>query len=220
MKILVVDDDDKLRALIARALSEEGHVVESTADAEEAIYLAGETSYDAIVLDWMLPGRSGLDVCRDMRTKGHWTPVLMLTAKDALEDRVTGLDAGADDYLVKPFAFSELTARLRALVRRGSVPRPVELQAGDIRLDPATRAVSVGSTEISLTPKEFSLLEYLMRHKGRVLTRVSLIEHVWDFAYDGASNVVDVYVGYLRKKLGPEGDRLETIRGIGYRLKE
>jgi two-component system, OmpR family, response regulator len=219
MKILVVDDDEKLRALIVRALSEQGHIVDSTADGEEAIYLAGETSYDAIVLDWMLPGRSGVDVCRHMRAKGHWTPVLMLTAKDALEDRVTGLDSGADDYLVKPFAFSELTARLRALVRRGSVPRPVELQAGDIRLDPATRAVSVGSTEIPLTPKEFSLLEYLMRHKGRVLTRVSLIEHVWDFAYDGGSNVVDVYIGYLRKKLGAEGDRLETIRGVGYRLK-
>ncbi|MDP9234644.1 MAG: response regulator transcription factor [Actinomycetota bacterium] len=220
MKILVVDDDEKLRALIARALSEEGHIVDSTADGEEAIYLAGETSYDAIVLDWMLPGRSGVDVCRHLRAQGHWTPVLMLTAKDALEDRVTGLDSGADDYLVKPFAFSELTARLRALVRRGSVPRPVELQAGDIRLDPVTRAVSVGSNEMSLTPKEFSLLEYLMRHKGRVLTRVSLIEHVWDFAYDGGSNVVDVYIGYLRKKLGAEGDRLETIRGVGYRLKE
>jgi two-component system OmpR family response regulator len=144
----------------------------------------------------------------------------MLTARDALEDRVTGLDSGADDYLVKPFAFSELAARLRALVRRGNVPRPVELQAGGIRLNPATRKVSVGPDEMSLTPKEFSLLEYLMRHKGRVLSRVSLIEHVWDFAYDGGSNVVDVYVGYLRKKLGAEGDRLETIRGVGYRLKE
>jgi two-component system OmpR family response regulator len=220
MKILVVEDDDKLRPLIARALSEEGHVVDSTADGEEAIYMAGELSYDAIVLDWMLPKRSGVDVCRDLRAGGHWTPVLMLTAKDALEDRVTGLDSGADDYLVKPFAFSELAARLRALVRRGNVPRPVELQAGGIRLNPATRAVSVGSDEMSLTPKEFSLLEYLMRYQGRVLTRVSLIEHVWDFAYDGGSNVVDVYVGYLRKKLGAEGDRLETIRGVGYRLKE
>jgi two-component system, OmpR family, response regulator len=220
MKILVVEDDDKLRPLIARALSVEGHVVDSTADGEEAIYMIGEISYDAIVLDWMLPGRSGIEVCHDLRAKGHWTPVLMLTAKDALEDRVAGLDSGADDYLVKPFAFSELAARLRALARRGSVPRPVDLEAGSIRLNPATRDVSVGSAQISLTPKEFSLLEYLMRNQGRVLTRVSLIEHVWDFAYDGGSNVVDVYVGYLRKKLGAEGDRLETIRGVGYRLKE
>jgi two-component system OmpR family response regulator len=220
MKILVVEDDSRLRSLIVRALGEEGHVVESAADGEEGAYMADEVDFDALVLDWMLPKTSGVDLCRSLRDKGDWTPVLMLTAKDALEDRVMGLDAGADDYLVKPFAFSELAARLRALARRGQSPRPTSLSAGTISLDPASRAVTVGDTGVTLTPKEFSLLEFLLRHKGEVLSRVSLIEHVWDFAYDGASNVVDVYVGYVRKKLGAESERLETVRGVGYRLKE
>lgn len=213
-----MEDEDKLRDLIVRALSEEGHVVDAAADGEEAVYLIGEVDYEALVLDWMLPKISGVDVCKRMRDAEDWTPVIMLTARDALEDRVQGLDAGADDYLVKPFAFGELSARIRALGRRGTTPRPVVLTSGDIVLDPAAHTVSVEQRGIDLTPKEFALLEHLLRHEGEVLSRASLIEHVWDFAYDGASNVVDVYIGYLRKKLGDAGERIESIRGVGYRL--
>jgi two-component system OmpR family response regulator len=220
VRILVVEDEDRLRGLIVRALTQEGNVVDPAADGEEATYMIGEVSYDLIVLDWMLPKLSGVELCRRMRDAGDWTPVIMLTARDALEDRVEGLDAGADDYLVKPFAFTELSARMRAIGRRGAAPRPTRLSVGLIDLDPATRVVTVSGSRVDLTVKEFALLEHLMRHKGEVLSRASLIEGVWDFAYDGASNVVDVYVGYLRRKLGDESTRIEAVRGVGYRLKE
>lgn len=220
MRILVVEDEDRLRGLIVRALTEEGHVTDGAADGAEAAYLLDEVDYDAVVMDWMLPKLSGVDLCRQMRRSEDWTPVIMLTARDSLEDRVNGLDAGADDYLVKPFAFTELLARLRAIGRRGSTPRPTILSSGAITMDPATHRVSVGDLDLELTAKEFALLEHLLRHKGEVLSRANLIENVWDFAYDGASNVVDVYVGYLRKKLGDEGIRIESVRGVGYRLAE
>jgi two-component system, OmpR family, response regulator len=220
MRILVVEDEKRLRGLIVRALTEEGHVVDAAADGEEAAYLLREVAFEAVVLDWMLPKLSGVDLCRQMREKGDWTPVIMLTARDALEDRVGGLDAGADDYLVKPFAFTELSARLRALGRRGSIPRPTVLSAGSVVLDPAAHTVSVDGKVVDLTAKEFALLEHLLRHKGEVLSRATLIENVWDFAYDGGSNVVDVYIGYLRKKLSDEARRIESIRGVGYRLVE
>ncbi|HYN36860.1 MAG TPA: response regulator transcription factor [Actinomycetota bacterium] len=220
MRILVVEDEDRLRGLIVRALTEEGHVVDAAADGEEGAYLIKEVAFEAVVLDWMLPKLSGVDLCRQMRESDDWTPVIMLTARDALEDRVDGLDAGADDYLVKPFAFTELSARLRALGRRGSTPRPTILKAGSIALDPATHTATVGDELVDLTAKEFALLEHLLRHKGEVLSRASLIENVWDFAYDGGSNVVDVYIGYLRRKIREEGQRIESVRGIGYRLAE
>jgi two-component system, OmpR family, response regulator len=187
-----------------------------TAKGEDALWLAQAHPYDAIVLDVMLPGLSGFDTCRRLRNAGVWTPVLMLTARDAVEDRVSGLDAGADDYLTKPFSLSELLARLRALFRRGGVDRPSELAVGDLRLDPASRRVWRRGTEVALSPKEFSLLELFMRRPGQVLTRLQLIEHAWDFAYENRSNVVDVYVRYLREKLGR--DTIETVRGAGYRL--
>ena len=216
----MVEDEDRLRRLLEEALAQEGHVVSSAKDGDEASYMVKEFSFDAVVLDWMLPGRSGIEVCREMRDADDWTPVIMLTAKDALQDRVQGLDCGADDYLVKPFSFVELGARLRAVSRRTPTSRSGKLVAGDISLDPATRRVTIGERPIDLTPKEFALLEHLLRHKGEAVSRMSLIENVWDFAYDGNSNVVDVYIGYLRKKLRDEGDRLQTIRGVGYRLAE
>jgi two-component system OmpR family response regulator len=189
---------------------------------DDALWAATENPYDAILLDVMLPGLDGLEVCRRLRLANRWAPVMMLTARDAVPDRVTGLDAGADDYLTKPFSFSELLARLRALLRRGPAERPAVLRAGDLSLDPATRVVARGRASIDLTPKEFALLEYLLRHPGEVLSRSRLIEHVWDFAYDGDSNVVDVYVRYLRDKVDrPFGRRtIETVRGAGYRLRE
>lgn len=220
MRILVVEDEDRLRGLIVRALTEEGHVVDAAADGEEAAYLLKEVSFEAVVLDWMLPKLSGVDLCRKMRESGDWTPVIMLTARDDLEDRVGGLDAGADDYMVKPFAFTELSARLRALGRRGATPRPTVLSSGPVVLDPAGHTLTVDAQVVDLTAKEFALLEHLLRHKGEVLSRATLIESVWDFAYDGGSNVVDVYIGYLRKKLGDEGQRIESVRGVGYRLVE
>jgi two-component system OmpR family response regulator len=172
--------------------------------------------YDVVVLDVMLPGISGIETCRRLRNAGVWTPVLMLTARDSVDDRVGGLDAGADDYLTKPFSLAELLARLRALARRGDVERPTELVVGDLRLDPASRRVWRGATEVQLSPKEFALLETFMRRPGQVLSRLQLLEHAWDFAYEHRSNVVDVYVRYLRQKLGR--DLLETVRGAGYRL--
>jgi two-component system OmpR family response regulator len=200
---------------------EEGHAADVAAKGEEAVWMAEAHPYDAIVLDVMLPGLSGFETCRRLRNAGVWTPVLMLTARDAVEDRVSGLDVGADDYLTKPFSLAELLARLRALVRRGGVERPTELVVGDLRLDPASRRVWRGDTEIALSPKEFALLETFMRRPGQVLTRLQLIEHAWDFAYENRSNVVDVYVRYLREKVDrPFGrDSIETVRGAGYRLR-
>jgi len=188
---------------------------------EDAIWRAGSTVYDAIVLDVMLPGVDGFAVCRRLRDDGVWAPVLMLTARDAVEDRVQGLDGGADDYLVKPFSLAELRARLRALGRRGPIERPTILQAGDLHLDPSSRRVWRGTTDISLSAKEFALLEAFMRHAGQVLDRYHLLEHAWDYEYENRSNVIDVYVGYLREKIDrPFGvESIETLRGAGYRLR-
>jgi two-component system OmpR family response regulator len=190
-------------------------------DGVEGLWMAAEQEYDAIVLDLMLPGMDGFEVCRRLRAAERWAPVLMLTARDAVEDRVRGLDAGADDYLMKPFSFAELAARVRALVRRPPRARPAVLEVGDLRLDPATHRVWRGETEIELSPKELALLELLMNHPGEVVTRTRILEHVWDFAYDGMSNVVDQYIAYLRKKVDrPFGTSdLETVRGAGYRLR-
>jgi two-component system OmpR family response regulator len=221
MRILVVEDEKKMAALIRRGLREEGFSVDVADRGEDALWRASATDYDAIVLDVMLPGIDGFETCRRLRGDGVWAPVLMLTARDAVEDRVAGLDGGADDYLVKPFSFAELLARLRALARRGPVDRPTVLGVGDLRLDPATRQVWRGETEIPLSTKEFALLEAFMRRPGEVLSRFQLLEHAWDYAYENRSNVIDVYVRYLREKIDrPFGvNSIETVRGAGYRLR-
>lgn len=221
MRVLVVEDDTKMAALLRRGLVEEGHGADVARTGDDAIWMAESVEYDAIVLDLMLPGRNGFDVCRQLRADGVWSPVLMLTARDAVEDRIAGLDAGADDYLRKPFSFAELLARLRALVRRGSTERPTVVEVGDLRLDPAARQVWRGEAEIKLSPKEFNLLEAFMQRPDEVLSRDRLLEHAWDFAYEPRSNVVDVYVRYLRQKIDRPFDRasLETVRGVGYRLR-
>jgi len=217
----VVEDEVKMAALVRRGLEREGYAVDLAADGPEALWSARERDYDAIVLDAMIPEPDGFAVCRLLRDEGRWAPVLLLTARDSVEDRVRGLDAGADDYLTKPFAFEELFARLRALTRRGPVERPIVLHVGDLALDPVTRSVSRGGQPVNLSAKEFGLLEFLMRHPGEVLTRTRIIEHVWDFAYEGGSNVVDVYVRYLREKVDRPFGRadIETVRGVGYRLR-
>jgi two-component system OmpR family response regulator len=221
MRVLVVEDEVKMAGLIRRGLLEEGHAADIAAAGEEAIWMAGAHPYDAIVLDVMLPGLSGFETCRRLRNDGIWSPVLMLTSRDAVEDRIVGLDAGADDYLTKPFSFAELLARLRALVRRGGVERPAVLEVAELKLDPATRRAWRGEHEVKLSPKEFALLETFMRRPGQVLTRLQLLEHAWDFAYENRSNVVDVYVRYLREKIDRPfgGDSIETVRGVGYRLR-
>jgi two-component system OmpR family response regulator len=221
MRILVVEDELKLASLLRRGLVEEGHAVDVARTGDEALALAPGVEYDAIVLDQMLPGIDGVEVCRRLRARDVWAPVLMLTARDAVDDRVAGLDAGADDYLPKPFSFAELLARLRALSRRGTPERPAVVEVGDLRLDPATRQVWRGADEIRLSAKEFALLETFMRRPGLVLSRLQLLEHAWDDAYESRSNVVDVYVRYLREKIDrPFGMRsLETVRGVGYRLR-
>jgi len=220
-RVLVVEDSVKMAALLQRGLEEEGYAVDVVGTGTDAVWMAIENPNDAIVLDVMLPDFDGFEVCRRIREGGSWAPVLMLTSRGTVEDRVQGLDVGADDYLTKPFAFRELSARLRALVRRGPAKRPTVLRVGNLVLDPATRVVRRGDARIDLSAKEFSLLEYFMRHPGEVLSRMDLIEHVWDFAYDGGSNVVDVYIKYLREKIDrPFGIRsIETERGAGYRLK-
>jgi two-component system OmpR family response regulator len=222
MRVLVVEDELKMAGLLKRALEEEGYAVDVAGRGEDALWFGTENPYDAIVLDVMLPDLDGFEVSRRLREAGRWSPVLMLTARDAVADRVAGLDAGADDYLTKPFSFAELLARLRALVRRGAAERPPVLRVGDLSLDPARRAVTRDGVSIDLTAREFALLEYLMRRAGEVLTRTQLIEHVWDFAYDGDSNVVDVYIRYLRNKVDrPFGrDSIRTVRGAGYRLED
>jgi two-component system, OmpR family, response regulator len=221
MRALVVEDELKMAALIRRGLIEEGYAADVARTGEDAIWMARATPYDAIVLDLMLPGRDGVEVCRELRESGVWSPILMLTARDGIEDRVAGLDSGADDYLCKPFSFAELLARLRALTRRGTSERPAVLETGSLRLDPAARKVWRGEREIDLSPKEFALLETFMRRPGDVLTRLDLLEHAWDYGYDNRSNVVDVYVRYLRAKIDrPFGlESLETVRGVGYRLR-
>jgi len=222
VRVLVVEDEVKMAGLLRRGLQEEGYAVDIAPTGSKAVWAATEIPYDAIVLDVMLPDLDGFSVSRRLREAGRWAPILMLTARDAVPDRIEGLDAGADDYLTKPFAFTELLARLRALIRRGAGERPAALVAGDLILDPAAKRVTRGDTQIELTAKEFALLEYFLRHPGEVLTRSRIIEHVWDFAYDGDSNVVDVYIRYLRQKIDrPFGRRsIETVRGTGYRLRE
>jgi two-component system OmpR family response regulator len=221
MRVLIVEDEVKLAGLLRRGLVEEAYAADVAKTGEDALWMARATEYDAIVLDLMLPGIDGVEVCRRLRADGVWSPVLMLTARDAVEDRVGGLDAGADDYLTKPFAFAELLARLRALARRGAVERPAVLAVGDLELDPATLQVRRGQTEIELSPKEFALLEVFMRRPGRVLSRYELLEHAWDYDYEHRSNVTDVYVRYLREKIDrPFGvESIETVRGAGYRLR-
>jgi len=218
---LIIEDELRMASLIRRGLAMEGLAVDVATSGEEAIGVAGPSNYDAIVLDVMLPGMSGFETCRRLRSGGVWTPVLMLTARDAVEDRVAGLDTGADDYLVKPFAFAELLARLRALVRRGDLERPSVLEVGDLRLDPATHRVWRGSTEIQLSAKEFAMLEVFMRRPDEVLSRLHLLEHAWDFAYENRSNIVDVYIRHLRQRIDEPFGRqsLETVRGVGYRLR-
>jgi len=225
MRLLVVEDAPKMASLLERGFREEGYAVDVARDAVDALWFAQEHPYDAVVLDVVLSrageGPDGIEVCRRLREGGRWLPILLLTARDGVEDRVRGLDAGADDYLTKPFAFEELSARVRALVRRGAIERPAILRAGDLSLDPATREVRRGDAPIDLTPKEFALLECLLRRPGEVLGRLELIEHVWDHAFDADSNVVDVHVRNLRTKIDrPFGsDSIETVRGAGYRLR-
>jgi two-component system, OmpR family, response regulator len=222
MRILVVEDELKMASLLHRGLVEEGHAVDLARTGDDAVWMAEAAEYDVIVLDLMLPGIDGFEVCRRVRENGVWAPVLMLTARDAVEDRVAGLDAGADDYLAKPFAFAELLARLRALVRRGAAERPALLEVDDLRLDPAIHKAWRGEAEIHLSAKEFALLETFMRRPGQVLSRYQLLEHAWDYAYENRSNVVDVYVRYLRGKIDRPFGRhtLETVRGVGYRLRQ
>jgi two-component system, OmpR family, response regulator len=222
MRVLVVEDDVKMAAAIRRGLRFEGIIVDLAAGGEQAIRQVGATEYDAVLLDVMLPDLDGFETCRRLRSQGIWVPILMLTARDAIEDRVRGLDTGADDYLTKPFSLAELTARLRALARRGPVERPTVLEVGDLQLDPATHEVFRGEDEIKLSAREFALLETFMRRPGQVLTQLQLLEAAWDFGYEHRSNVVEVYVRYLREKIDrPFGVKsLETVRGAGYRLRK
>jgi two-component system OmpR family response regulator len=217
----VVEDDPKLGGLLRRGLSEQGNAADLATSGEDALWMATVHAYDAIVLDVMLPGLDGFQTCERLRTDGVWAPVLMLTARDGVEDRIIGLDAGADDYLTKPFAIAELRARLRALVRRGAAERPAMLEVGDLRLDPATRRVWRGAVEIELPNKELALLELFMRRAGEVLSRYQLLEHGWDMAYDNRSNVIAVHIGRLRERIDrPFGcASIETVRGAGYRMR-
>jgi two-component system OmpR family response regulator len=218
---LIVEDDARMAAAIRRGLQADGVVADVAARGEDALWMAGSTEFDAVVLDLMLPGIDGFETCRSLREDGVWAPIIMLTARDSIEDRVRGLDRGADDYLVKPFSLAELLARLRALARRGKAERPLVLEVGDLRLDPATRQVWRGDTEVHLSHKEFVLLETFMRRPGEVLSRFQLLERAWDYDYENRSNVVEVYVRYLREKIDrPFGaGSLETVRGVGYRLR-
>ncbi len=220
MRVLVVEDEARLAAGLRLGLEAEGFAVDVAHDGTDGLWLAREHAYDAIVLDIMLPGVNGYRVCSTLRGEGIWTPILMLTAKDGEWDEVEALDTGADDYLTKPFSYAVLVARLRALVRRGSQPRPPVLTAGDLRLDPASRRVWRGATEVELTTREQSLLEFLMRRAGEVVSKRDVLEHVWDADFDGDPNIVEVYVRHLRNKLDRPFDReaIETIRGAGYRL--
>jgi two-component system OmpR family response regulator len=221
MKILLLEDDVRLVGLITRGLRRDGYAVDTAGTVEDARWLAAESVYDVLVLDVMLPDGDGFGLCRELRASGNWTPVLLLTARDAVDDRVRGLDVGADDYLVKPFAFAELFARLRALARRGSAARPSVLESGDLRLDPATHGVTVGRASLALAGREFALLEYFLRHENEVLSRSRIIDEVWDWAFEGTPRIIDVYVRALRARLGrgTRTPRIETVRGVGYALR-
>jgi two-component system, OmpR family, response regulator len=221
MRLLVVEDELRMAKLLKRGFEEEGYAVDVVGDGAEAFQQGREVDYDAMVLDAMLPGCDGFEVCRRLRAAGRWTPILLVTARDGVSDRVRGLDAGADDYVIKPFSFEELAARVRALIRRGTGEHPSVLEVGTMRLDPARREAWREGSALSLTPKEFALLEYVMRRAGQVVTRTMILEHVWDFADDVASNVVDQYIAYLRNKVDRPFGRcdIETVRGIGYRLR-
>jgi two-component system OmpR family response regulator len=216
MRLLVVEDEHRLAAGLRKGLEAEGFAVDVVHNGTDGIWMARENPFDAIVLDIMLPGANGYQVCRTLRADGNWTPILMLTAKDGVWDEVDGLDTGADDYLAKPFAYAVLIARLRALLRRGARPRPTVLAVGELRLDPATRRVWLGDKEIGFTAREFAVLEFLIRHPGEVLSKKDILDHVWDFDFDGDPNIVEVYVRRLRTKL--HEPVIETIRGAGYRL--
>jgi two-component system OmpR family response regulator len=222
VRALIVEDEVKMAGLIRRGLLEEGYAADVASSGEEAVWMAGATQYDVIVLDVMLPGIDGFEVCRRLRGTGIWSPVLMLTARDAVEDRIEGLDTGADDYLTKPFSFAELLARLRALTRRGQVEQPPTLEVGTLRVDPRSRQVWREDNEIELSAKEFALLETLMRRPGHVISRFELLEHAWDYSYENRSNIIDVYIRYLREKVDrPFGvHSIETVRGAGYRLRQ
>jgi two-component system, OmpR family, response regulator len=222
MRVLIVEDEAKMAALLRRGLRREGIAADVAERGEDAVWMAGSTDYDVVVLDLMLPGIDGFEVCRRLRGDGVRSPVLMLTARDAIRDRVAGLDGGADDYLTKPFSYAELLARIRALARRGPIERAPKLVAGDLELDPARRLVRRGDVPVDLSAREFALLETFMRHPGRVLSRFDLLEHVWEGGYENRSNIVDSYVRLLRRKIDrPFGtDSIETVRGAGYRLRE
>ncbi len=221
MKILVIEDEYKVASFIKRGLEEAGYIVEIARDGEEALYLAENEKFDLIILDLILPKKNGIEVCKELRQMRINTPILILSAKDSVDDKVLGLDSGADDYLTKPFAFSELLARVRALLRRGETMTPVKLQVADLTLDTVTREVTRAGKEIKLTNREFALLEYFMMNAGKVLTRTQISEHVWDYTFDTFSNVIDVYVNYLRNKIDRdfEPKLIHTVRGVGYVLK-
>ncbi len=222
MRILVVEDEKKVASFIKRGLEEEQYEVTTAADGEEGLKLALEKPFDLVVLDWMLPKKDGLSVLKELRERKNVTPILMLTAKDSVEDIVAGLDSGSDDYLTKPFAFAELLARVRALMRRSELDRGAEIRFADLRLDPVTHKVWRKDKEIDLTAKEYGLLEYFMRNPHQVLTRTMIAEHVWDYTFDSFTNIIDVYVNYLRKKIDRDADKklIHTVRGVGYILKE
>jgi two-component system OmpR family response regulator len=219
MRILVVEDSVRIAGFLQKGLREEGYTVELAGDGDTAFQLGSSERFDAAVVDVMLPGRNGIELVRDLRASGAGYPVLLLTARDRTEDKVAGLDAGADDYLTKPFDFTELTARLRALLRRPGGAGPAILRAGELELDPATREVRRAGEVVELTPREFSLLEFLMRNAGRPLTRAAIMEHVWGIRFDPGTNVVDVFINALRNKLDPARERILTVRGVGYTLR-
>ena len=216
MRLLVVEDEQRLAAGLRKGLEADGFAVDVVHNGTDGIWMASENPFDAIILDVMLPGANGYQVCRTLRSEGNWTPILMLTAKDGAADVVEGLDTGADDYLAKPFSYAVLLARLRALFRRGAQPRPAVLEAGDLRLDPAARRVWLRNNEIVLTPREFAVMEFLLHHPGEVLPKKDILNHVWDFDFDGDPNIVEVYIRRLRTKL--DHPVIETVRGAGYRL--
>jgi len=220
MRVLVVEDEKRLAAGLRKGLEADGFAVDVALDGTDGLWLAREESYDAMVLDIMLPGVNGYRICQVLREEGVWTPILMLTARDGESDEVDALDAGADDYLTKPFSHAVLVARLRALMRRGAPERPTVLEAGDLRLDPASKQVWRGATEVVLTARELALLEYLMRRSGEALSKLDILEHVWDYAFEGDPNIVEVYIGHLRNKVDRPYGRaaIDTVRGAGYRL--